>query len=108
MSPAAPSAPSDTVNAATYDGAHLYLTLDDDDPNAVLEFVRSDETGMYIRDNSQWVRIDPEADNDRVWDRVIIDVSERAVDVFDLAESSGAPITAAQFRKYEVREGDVK
>lgn len=108
MSMAAFPAQTESVNKSTYDGAHLYLTLDEDDQNLVLELVRSDEVGMYIRDNGTWVRIDPNADNPRVWDRVIVDVTDRAVDVYDIAESSNSPITATQFRKYELPEGDLK
>lgn len=85
-----------TAAAATPDtddtipeGAHLYLTLDENDNSIILELVRSDETGMYIRDNHEWAPIDPEADNDRVWDRVIVDVTPEAAEVFDRVQAAG-------------------
>lgn len=62
---------------------HLYVTVKDDDENEILELVKSDPDGMFIRDNHEWLKIDPDADNDRVWDRVIFDVTPDAVDIFD-------------------------
>lgn len=80
---------------------HLYLTLDDTDPNNVLELVRVDSTGMYIRDNRQWVQINPDVDNPRVWDRQIVDVNLSGVDAFDNAEQLGV-ITRDNFTDTEI------
>lgn len=93
------------AGASVYESPHLYLTVSDDDENEVLELVRSDETGMYVRDDGSWVSIDPEADDPRVWDRIIIDVKETAVPVYDAAEAEG-PITADKFSAHELPEDE--
>jgi ABC-type uncharacterized transport system auxiliary subunit len=82
--------------------AHIYLTVADSDENEVLELVRVDETGMYTRNNGAWAKIDPEADNERVWDRIIIDVKPGAVQVYDAAPSGS--VTADMFTEYLVPE----
>ena len=88
----------------TYSGPHIYITLDEQDQNQVLELVRSDDDGMFIRDNESWVPINIEDDNPRVWDRVIVDLTENAVQAYDEAESEGKPITADMFTGYELPE----
>lgn len=80
---------------------HFYLTLSDDDENSVLELVRVDGESMYIRKDGDWLAIDPDADNQRVWDRQIIDVSEDAAEVFDDAHDMGA-VTRDQFTEHEI------
>ena len=57
---------------------HYYLTLDDADENRVLELVWVDGPRYFIRDNEMWMPVNPDADNDRIWDRVIVDVTEDA------------------------------
>ena len=79
--------------------AHIYLTVRDEDENSVLELVRSDESGMYVREDGDWTQINPEDDNERVWDRIIIDVTPEAVPVFDAADEQGE-VTADMFNDY--------
>ena len=87
---------------------HYYLTLDDTDENRVLELVRVDGPYYFIRDNAVWIPVDPDADNDRIWDRVIIDVTPEASQEFDLAEREDAQnITREQFEDYEILEEDI-
>ncbi len=76
--------------------AHIYITVADEDENQVLELVRNDEAGLFIRDNGEWVRINAEEDNQRVWDRILIDVLPEAAEVYDKAAAAG-PVTADQF-----------
>lgn len=86
---------------------HYYLTLDDADENHVLELVWVNGPRYFIRDNGTWVPIDPDAENDRVWDRVIVDVSPEAAEEFDLAEREDVEgITREQFEDYEILEED--
>jgi hypothetical protein len=94
------------AGASTYASPHLYLTVSDQDENEVLELVRVDETGMYVRDAESWVPINPDDDNPRVWDRIIIDLTESAVPVFDSAETSDAPITADLFSGHLLPEDE--
>ena len=83
---------------------HVYLTLDDNDENQVLELVKVDGVYMYIRDNGIWQPIDPEAENNRVWDRQIIDVDEnKATRLFDQLEQVGQIVRDA-FRDAELEE----
>lgn len=97
------TAASEALPEQSATAAHVYLTLDEDNEDLVLELVKSDETGMYIRDNGTWWAIDPDADNPRVWDRVIIDVREDAAELFDKLEAEGT-ILAARFADYEIND----
>lgn len=90
------AAAGDAASDALPTDSHIYLTVADEDENQVLELVRNDETGMYIRDNNEWVQIDADADNERVWDRIIIDVTPEAAAVYDAAAAAGE-VTADQF-----------
>lgn len=94
-----------TAAPSTDSEAHLYFTLDDQDENQILELVKVDETGMYVRDNHQWVEIDPDADNERVWDRVILDVTPDAVPAFDQALDVDQTATVDELQDYVI-EGD--
>lgn len=78
------------------DDAHIFLTVTDEDENEVLELVRSDETGMYIRDSAEWVPFNTDDDNPRVWDRILIDVTVDAAQIFDQAQKDGR-VTADLF-----------
>lgn len=84
---------------------HYYLTLDDADENHVLELVWVSGEHYHIRDNGTWFPVDPDAENDRIWDRVIVDVSADAAQEFDLAERENPlDITREQFEDYELEE----
>lgn len=83
-------------SAVLNDAPHIYLTVADEDENQVLELVKSDETGMYIRDNGEWMPINPDDDNPRVWDRILIDVTEDAAELYDSIAAKGE-VTADQF-----------
>lgn len=83
-------------SAVLNDAPHIYLTVADEDENQVLELVKSDETGMYIRDNGTWMPINPDDDNPRVWDRILIDVTEDAAELYDSVAAKGE-VTADQF-----------
>lgn len=85
-----------------YTDQHLYLTLDDDDENRVLEFVRVDGPAYYIRREGEWLPIDPDEDNERVWDRVIVDMLPSAIPVYDAAEEADPVISADTFKDYEI------
>lgn len=80
--------------------ASFGLTLDEDD-STVLELVKSDETGVYVRENEAWVQLDPEADEDAnptVYGAIWYDVNVDAIPVFDDgAESSLTKEDFAQF-----------
>lgn len=85
---------------------HVYLTLDDNDENQVLELVKVDGPAMFIRDNGVWQRINPEDDNERVWDRQIIDVEEiEATQIFDAAQANGN-ITRELFEDAELEDDE--
>lgn len=85
---------------------HLFLTVDDDNEDLVLELVRSNVEGMFIRDRGQWMKINPDEDNERIWDRVIIDVRQTAIDAFDDIESTSGEVTVNQLRDHVISEGD--
>lgn len=86
---------------------HYYLTLDDADENRVLELVWVSGPRYHIRDNGVWLPVDPDADNDRIWDKVIVDVTADAANEFDLAEQEDAMnIERDQFEDYEIPEED--
>ena len=80
--------------------ASFGLTLDEDDIT-VLELVKTDETGVYVRENETWVQLDPEADEDAnptVYGAIWYDVTVDAIPVFDDgAESSLTREDFAQF-----------
>lgn len=82
--------------------AHIYLTLDDEDENQVLELVLVDGPDYYIRQGGEWVQTDAEADNPRIWDRQIIDVEPAASAAYDAAEAAGEPITLDLFEDFEI------
>lgn len=89
-----------------FDG-HYYLTLDDNDENVVLELVWVDGPNYYTRDGGMWLPFNPDIDNPRVWDRVIVDVTPEAAEEFDLAEREDPDnITREQFEDYEILEED--
>lgn len=69
--------------------SHLYLVLDDNDENLVLELVKVDGPTYYVRKNGTWAETDSGPDNERIWDHVIIDVTEEAAEIFDEAVAAG-------------------
>lgn len=71
------------------DSEHYYLTLDDEDETEVLELVRVDGENYYIRKNEDWQQFDPDVDNQRVWDRQILDVTPEAAEVYDTQALAG-------------------
>jgi hypothetical protein len=83
--------------------AHLFLTVADEDENQVLELVRSDSQGIFIRDHGQWMMVADEDDNPRVWDRIIIDVNHDIVSAFDGADT-GDDVTVDMFKEYVIEE----
>lgn len=89
-----------------YSGQHLYLTLDEQDENRVLELVRVDGPDYYIRRDGEWLTIDPDEDNERVWDRVIVDVTPEAVTAYDQAEDADPVVRLDTFTAYEIPDED--
>lgn len=83
---------------------HLYVTLDDNE-SRILELVLSNDRGMFIRSNGQWVQIDPEADNNRVWDRIVRDVKPAGIKGFDDVEKSDGIVALTRMQPYLVPEG---
>lgn len=83
---------------------HLYFTVRDEDPNEILELVKVDRDGMYIRDNHEWQEIDPDADNERVWDRVIHDVTPDVVDSFDQLVDQDGVANVDELQQYVIDE----
>lgn len=66
-------------------GVTYGITVDEDD-STVLELVKSDQNGTYLRQDESWVNIDPEAseeDYPTVYGTIWYDVSVDAVPVFD-------------------------
>jgi len=100
-------AQQDAVNASTYDGAHLYVTLDEADQDKILELVRADGSGTYVRKNGLWEWVDPGVDNARVWDRVIIDMNANAIEAYDKLEVAGDERPLQPFLEFELKDGDV-
>lgn len=61
------------------------ITVDEDD-TTVLELVKSDANGTYLRQDEAWINIDPEAAEDdypTVYGTIWYDVSVNAIPVFD-------------------------
>lgn len=82
--------------------ASFGLTLDEDD-STVLELVKSDENGVYVRENETWVQLDPEADEDAnptVYGAIWYDVGVDAIPVFDDGEESD--LTKEDFAQFIV------
>lgn len=79
LTAAAPT-PEDLSIEASYG-----ITVDEDD-STVLELVKSDGNGTYLRQDESWVNIDPEASEDdypTVYGTIWYDVSVDAIPVFD-------------------------
>lgn len=98
-----PSSSSSTDDVSMDPDAHLYLTVADEDENQVLELIRSDSQGVFMRDHGQWMIVADEDDNPRVWDRVIIDVSPDAVLTYDEAQN-GDNMTVDMFNEHIIEE----
>lgn len=81
----------------------LYLTVSDDDENQVLELVRTDESGKYIRDGGKWWRLADNSENDRVWDRVIVEVDEPILAVYDDLQKQG-PVTVEDLEEFVLED----
>lgn len=92
--------PSDGV----YD-VHIFVTLDDDQ-QTVLGLFRSDETGYFIREDEDWVPFDDENDNGKLWDRVIIDLSDDVAEYYDNMLAKNKVVTANMVKEFEVVEGE--
>lgn len=61
------------------------LTVDEDD-TTVLELVKSDENGVYVRENETWTALDSEADEEStptVYGAIWYDVTVDAIPVYD-------------------------
>lgn len=87
------------------DQDHMFMTLDDNDK--VLELARSDETGIYVRSNGGWFRIDANAteeDQPTIWNREWVDVDPNAVAVFDASESDQSELKRTDFEKYIIAQ----
>lgn len=72
------------------DSASFGVTVDTDD-STVLELVKSDENGVYVREGENWVQLDPEAseeDTPTVYGAIWYDVTPDAIPVFDDGEES--------------------
>ncbi len=79
------------------DTPHVYLTLEDD-YSTVLELVKVDGEDMYVRENGAWSVLPDDPDNDRVWDRFIVDVDEtQAAALYDEMERGGVEMTSNSF-----------
>ena len=81
LTAAAPT-PEDLAPTSSYG-----ITVDEDD-STVLELVKSDENGTYLRQDESWVNIDPEAseeDYPTVYGTIWYDVSVDAIPVYDEA-----------------------
>lgn len=66
-------------------GVTYGITVDEDD-STVLELVKSDQNGTYLRQDESWVNIDPEAseeDYPTVYGTIWYDISVDAIPVFD-------------------------
>ncbi len=97
----------DTVVDQSFDQPHIYLTLDDTDENKVLELVKVDGENYYTREENIWAPFDPDADNPRVWDVQIVDVTEEAAEEFDAAAAENSEyITREQFEDFEILDED--
>lgn len=94
--------------AESQSDGHYYLTLDDTDENRVLELVWVDGPRYFLRDQGMWTPTDPDVENPRIWDRVIVDVTPEAAEEFDQAEREDPDnITREQFEDYEILEEDI-
>lgn len=59
-----------------------------DDDITVLDLVKVDQDGVYVRESGAWISLDPEEDSDtdeRVYGHIWYDVSSDAVEIFDAA-----------------------
>lgn len=83
--------------------AQMYLTLDDNDENIVLELVRVVGDGYFVRQDGGWQPTDSGPDNTRIWDHQIVDVGAQAAEEFDRAEAEDPDvIERARFADYEI------
>lgn len=98
-----PSVGSSTDDIAMDPDAHLYLTVSDEDENQILELVRSDSQGVFMRDHGQWMIVPDEDNNQRMWDRIIIDVSPSIIPAYDEAEN-GDNSTVDMFKEHIIEE----
>lgn len=88
--------------------AHVYLTLDDDDENIVLELVRVVGEAYFVRKNGAWEPTDSSPENDRIWDHQIVDMSPDAAAEYDRAESENADlIERERFEDYEIPDEEL-
>lgn len=68
--------------------ASFGITVDEEDTN-VLELVKSDSNGVYIRENEAWIALDSEADEEAyptVYGMTWYDVTPDAIPIFDDSE----------------------
>lgn len=98
---AAPAAPANSPAEQTQRVAPLsklvdyFVTLDDSEK--VLELVRTDASGMYVRSSGGWFKVDPDNDLPTIWDREIKDVTPAAVNIFDTGVENGTGLESSDF-----------
>lgn len=80
------------VRGEVVDTTSYGISLADDDVT-VLDLVKVDENGVYVRESDAWVALDPDAEeeDERVYGHIWYDVSEDAVSVFDSNFTEKAP-----------------
>lgn len=114
-----PTTPIEISSGTLEELTHIYgdttlseeTTTDDayaitvDEAGNVLEFVKMNTTGTYLRDGDDWEKLDPDADEDEYptfYGQEYIDVSEDALRLFD-AEVSKDKVSKDLFSTYTTR-----
>jgi hypothetical protein len=77
------------------------FTVDED--GTVLELIQSDETGVYVRDNADWVEVNTEEEQPTIDDLEWVEVTEDAIPFWDSA-SGTETVTRDQITQFEVTE----
>lgn len=74
------------------------FTIDDD--GNILELIKSDDEGVWVRENGDWILTDSNDPNDTIWDKEWLDVSEDAIKFWDESQNDEEPISRDRVVKY--------
>lgn len=73
------------------------------DTGEILELIKDvDDLGLFVREDGDWVQVDPDQEDPRIFDQTLADVDESFVEYWDRLKAQNAPITKEVIQDYLV------